>query len=133
MAQYCGQLVMSQMPGNLPSATWLTSITSGPGWWREGVVTALGGQADTEGQHSLEVTGRADGQQLRIIRREHRGSGIGLVRRLRADRARAVEDHPQVGLASQCDAGRGQGPTTRFPRLWSRPAVCPSAGTRWGR
>ena len=69
------------------------------------MVTALGGQADAEGQHSLEVAGRADGQQFRIIRREHRGSGVGLVHRLRADRARAVEDYSQVGLASQRDRG----------------------------
>src|SRR5712691_3351913 len=31
LAQYCGQLVMSQMPGNLPSVTWLTSITARAG------------------------------------------------------------------------------------------------------
>src|SRR5271166_1540728 len=32
MAQYWGQLVASQMPGDVPSVTWLTSITtrSGP-------------------------------------------------------------------------------------------------------
>jgi hypothetical protein len=59
--------MMFQMPGNAPSAAWLTSITSLAG----------------------PVTGRADGQQLRVVRCQHAGT----VQRLLADRA-AEDDLP---------------------------------------
>src|SRR5208282_5129029 len=90
----------------------------GAGLVAEGAVVAGAGECASPGERA-----EVEPHPTRPIKP---ATAASLAYRRNADKA--LTSNQRATFLGLCDVGRGQGPTTRFPRLWSQPAACPSAG-----